>query len=70
MQARSFVLGAVLAVALVIPTIAENTQGAVWSAESAACLRAANSWVEKQATASAQFSAHVANWLWHQIRAR
>ena len=70
MHARHFVLGAVLAVALVIPTIRENTQSAAWAAKSDACLLAANTWVEKQASASVRTGAHALNWLWHQIGVR
>ena len=67
---RNFVLGAVLAAVLVVPTLAERAYGTVWSAKSDASLLAAKTWMETQATASVQFGAHAANWLWHQIQAR
>ena len=67
---RNFVFGAVLAAVLVVPTLTERAYGTVWSAKSDASLLAAKAWMETQATASVQFGARAANWLWHQIQAR
>jgi len=60
---RNFALGAILAGAIVLPTLSAETFGTAWSGRQEQALVTAKAWVEVQAVSSFRLGACAMDWL-------